>query len=184
MKPSEAEEFSLIDELDKLEAKIERELYKGNRMTHIDDDGRECSKCGKYKPWNEYHINNSKKHGHQSRCKECHNKYTRDGANMRCKTCGAPLDKPTAKYCGQCRTKRQRLAVGNWYLVLRDPSECHPFLGRQIDALSLEYGLKDGHLPSGMLLQHIAWGRPQGLHVVRGKALRVQWLEELSNETE
>ena len=76
-----------------------------------------------------------------------------------------------------------RLSHGNWYLVLRDPSECHPFLGRQIDALSLEYSLKSGHMPEGMLLQHIAWGEPQGLHVVRGKSLKRQWLEEVSDGT-
>ena len=72
-----------------------------------------------------------------------------------------------------------RLSHGNWYLVLRDPSECRPFLGRKIDALSFDMGLKDGHFPQNMLVQHIAWGKAQGLHVVRGKSLHVQWLEKV-----
>ena len=101
----------------------------------------------------------------------------------RCRQCDAPIETPTGYYCDYCRNKRLRLAVGNWYLVLRDPSECHPFLGRQIDALSLEYSLKSGHMPEGMLFQNIAWGKPQGLHVVRGKSLKRQWLEEVSDGT-
>jgi len=143
----------------------------------IDEEGRECSRCGEYKPWAEYHKNKAKKNGHQSACKVCHNNYSRDRAEMRCAICGSPVDTKHGEYCEFCKSKRNRLGHGNWYLVLRDPSECSPFLGRKIDALSLQYGLKDGHIPEGMLLQHISYGNPQGLHVVRGKALHVQWLE-------
>lgn len=61
----------------------------------------------------------------------------------------------------------------DYYLVLRDPSERH--LGRRIDAMSFDLGLKDGHWTENTLVQHIEKGKAKGLHVVRGK--RAQWLE-------
>ena len=36
----------------------------------IDDKGRECSKCGVYKPWDEYHKGVGR-NGKNTRCKEC-----------------------------------------------------------------------------------------------------------------
>lgn len=154
----------------------------------IDEEGRECSKCIEYKPWkNADGTTNFSRDfrsttGFGSWCKVCRNTYAskpekRDHREARCAVCGAAIEKPTAKYCDWCRMKRNRLAQGNWYLVLRDPSECSPSLGRQFDALSFGMDLKTGHAVEGMLVQHIAWGKPQGLHVVRGKSLKVQWLE-------
>ena len=118
----------------------------------IDEEGRECSKCGEYKLWAEYHKNKAKKHGHQSACKICHNAYARDRAEMRCERCGSPVDTKHGKFCGFCRSKMNRLSHGNWYLVLRDPSECSPSLGRQFDALSFGMDLKTGHGVEG--IQH------------------------------
>lgn len=155
----------------------------------IDENGRECSKCIEYKPWkNEDGSTNFTRDfrtstGYGSWCKACKNEQqlgssaNRDTTERRCKRCGAPIDKPTGKLCQECRTKGQRLAQGNWYLCLRDPSYLKGFLGRQLGETTLEYSLQDGNLPEGMLLQHIAWGKPKGLHVVRGRALSVQWLE-------
>ena len=144
----------------------------------IDEEGRECSKCGEYKAWAEYHKNKAKKNGHQSACKVCLSNYSRERAEMRCEICDAPVETKYGKYCEWCKRKVNRLSHGNWYLVLRDPSECSPFLGRMLDELSLKkYGLPSGHMPEGMLLQHILDGKTQGLHVVRGKSLKVQWLE-------
>lgn len=37
----------------------------------IKDDGRECSKCLKFKPWEAYSKNKTNSTGHQSRCKLC-----------------------------------------------------------------------------------------------------------------
>jgi len=155
---------------------------------HIDDDGRECSLCHEYRPWAEFHRKNNGVRGHDSRCRTCKNTeviarrktgewgYYED-TDRRCEICGAPIDTPTGGFCQECRTKRQRLAQGNWYLCLRDPSRLKPFLGRQLSKTTLEYSLKDGHIPEGMLFQHIARGKLKGLHVVRGRALSVQWLE-------
>lgn len=40
----------------------------------ITDEGRECSRCGKFKPWDEYSPNPyAKLTGHQSACKLCRN---------------------------------------------------------------------------------------------------------------
>lgn len=157
---------------------------------HIDENGRECTKCLVYKPWKNEHgtanftrdFRNST--GYGSWCKACKNEQqlgkseSRDNSERRCRRCGAPIDKPTALLCRECRTKGQRLVQGNWYLCLRDPSYLKGFLGRQLGEMTLTYSLQDGHMPEGALLQHIAWGKPKGLHVVRGRALSVQWLEE------
>ena len=156
----------------------------------IDKNGRECTKCIEYKPWkNEDGTTNFTRDfrtstGYGSWCKACKNEQqlgsslNRDTTEHRCRRCGAPIEKPTARLCQECRTKSWRLAQGNWYLCLRDPSRLKGFLGRMLGEMTLGYSLKDGNMPEGMLLQHIAWGKPQGLHVVRGKALHVQWLEE------
>jgi len=37
----------------------------------INDEGRECSRCFIFKPWNEYHKAKNGVHGHHSFCKEC-----------------------------------------------------------------------------------------------------------------
>jgi len=159
----------------------------------IDEKGRECSSCGVYKPWvDEDGETNFPRHrhrptGYDSRCKVCKNAeikklrsregYSGNQAENRCLDCGAPVDLQGGRYCNYCRTKKRRLSQGNWYLVIKDPSECNPFLGRMIDALSLRYGLRDGHFPEGMQLRHIAWGKPLGMHVIRGKELGKQSLE-------
>ena len=41
------------------------------RHWHIDENGRECSWCGEYKPWSEYGNDKRASTGHKSRCKEC-----------------------------------------------------------------------------------------------------------------
>lgn len=37
-------------------------------------EGKVCSKCGVWKPLEEYHKNRTKQDGRRSRCKECENK--------------------------------------------------------------------------------------------------------------
>jgi len=155
----------------------------------IDENGRECSKCLEYKPWkNEDGTTNFTRDfrnstGYGSWCKACKNEQqlgkpvNRSTTERRCRRCGAPINKPTARLCGDCRFKSRRLGQGNWYLCLRDPTPYSPFLGRQLGKTTLDYSLEDGHLPEGALFQHIYDGKSQGLHVVRGKALHVQWLE-------
>ena len=156
----------------------------------IDKNGRECTKCIEFKPWkNEDGTTNFTRDfrtstGYGSWCKACKNEQQlgksgkRDLTEKCCTRCGSPIDKPKSNLCQECITKaRHRLAQGSWYLCLRDPSKYSPFLGRMLGEMTLEYSLKDGHLPEGMLVQHIAWGKPQGLHVVRGRPLFRQWLE-------
>lgn len=41
------------------------------RQLRVDDNGRECTKCDKYKPWDEYYDKPAGKRGKQSHCKEC-----------------------------------------------------------------------------------------------------------------
>ena len=43
----------------------------------ITEDGRECSECGKFKPWSEFHARNDLSTGHTSHCKACRRKRTR-----------------------------------------------------------------------------------------------------------
>lgn len=43
----------------------------------ITDEGRECSKCGEFKPWDEYHVRRDLSTGHASHCKACCKKRTR-----------------------------------------------------------------------------------------------------------
>ena len=44
----------------------------------ITDDGRECSQCGKFKPWNQFHVRRDLSTGRASSCKACRKKYTRE----------------------------------------------------------------------------------------------------------
>jgi hypothetical protein len=37
----------------------------------VDDAGRECSSCGQYKVWNEFHASATATTGHQTKCKQC-----------------------------------------------------------------------------------------------------------------
>lgn len=37
----------------------------------VDDDGRQCIKCGRYQPWVEFHLDRTATTGHQTRCKTC-----------------------------------------------------------------------------------------------------------------
>ena len=155
----------------------------------IDENGRECSRCVVYKPWkNEDGSTNFTRDfrnstGYGSWCKACKNEQqlgssaNRDTTEQRCRRCGAPIDKPTALLCSWCRPRKQRLAKGEWYLCLRDPSRLSPFLGRMLGKMTFDRSLDDGHLPEGALYQHIDCGKPKGLHIVRGRALSVQWLE-------
>lgn len=43
----------------------------------ITDGGRECSECGEFKPWSEFHIRRDLSTGHASHCKACRKKRTR-----------------------------------------------------------------------------------------------------------
>ena len=45
--------------------------YKGI----VDDQGRECTKCGEYKPWSEYNKDKSKANGYNCQCRVCSHKY-------------------------------------------------------------------------------------------------------------
>ena len=52
-------------------------------------EGKVCSKCGVWKPLEEYHKNKNYKDGRQSKCKECRNKppkETREGMK-KCTKC-------------------------------------------------------------------------------------------------
>lgn len=42
----------------------------------IDTEGRECSKCGTYKPWSDYFKKVGAPNGHATECKECRSIYT------------------------------------------------------------------------------------------------------------
>ncbi len=39
--------------------------------SYIDENGRECSKCGEYKLWGEYFLCRKSSTGHSSQCKVC-----------------------------------------------------------------------------------------------------------------
>ena len=48
--------------------------YRGSEKQkdyHITDDGRECSRCGKFKPWGAFHCRADVSTGHMSVCKVC-----------------------------------------------------------------------------------------------------------------
>ena len=40
----------------------------------VDENGRQCTVCGKYKPWDEFTSDKKKPTGHSACCKECYNK--------------------------------------------------------------------------------------------------------------
>jgi len=46
----------------------------------ITDEGRECSKCGAFKPWSEFYHDRSQATGHEPKCRSCagKNKFRRD----------------------------------------------------------------------------------------------------------
>lgn len=59
-------------------------FFKTGKLTepkrvHIDSAGRECTKCGEYKLWNDYYLKNSSMTGFTSRCKFCIGKKTTCG---------------------------------------------------------------------------------------------------------
>ena len=44
----------------------------------INDNGRECAKCGKYQSWDNYYKNKNFSRGRLSRCKTCQNNQVKD----------------------------------------------------------------------------------------------------------
>jgi hypothetical protein len=37
----------------------------------IDANGRQCTVCGQYKPWTQYHRDNHRPNGYRERCRTC-----------------------------------------------------------------------------------------------------------------
>lgn len=52
--------------------KVEKTQRKRRR---IDDSGRECTKCGEYKPWEEYGKSSKGARGHSEMCRPCCREY-------------------------------------------------------------------------------------------------------------
>lgn len=48
-----------------------------NREYLINEVGRECSECGQFKPWSEFHKRNNLTTGHAAHCKICRRRRTR-----------------------------------------------------------------------------------------------------------
>lgn len=49
-------------------------MPRGIPSGKIDNNGRECSKCGKYKPWINFHADKKSSSGYVSSCKACNSK--------------------------------------------------------------------------------------------------------------
>lgn len=62
----------------RLEVRSKRwRLVSGHvKFWHIDENGRECSKCEVYKPWSEFTIANNNTTGHCACCRECYRRFT------------------------------------------------------------------------------------------------------------
>lgn len=54
-----------------IKGKPTRWIKGHGRRKRIDDGGRECGECGDYKPWDDFHISRTVKHGHVTTCKPC-----------------------------------------------------------------------------------------------------------------
>jgi hypothetical protein len=78
---------------------------------HIDENGRECSRCHKYKPWGEFSPNlRAKRTGHQSACKVC-----RSGTSSEVRE--APQAGTYARQRSQPQlVEDHRTAARRWYL--------------------------------------------------------------------
>ena len=48
----------------------------------ISQEGRECSKCGKYKLWSSYNVAKTGTRGRNSNCKECCSQYFKSNRDM------------------------------------------------------------------------------------------------------
>lgn len=58
-------------------------------MATIGDNGRECTRCGEYKPWSDYfQRKGSRARGHQSHCKECEKARREDRPPCKIPGCG------------------------------------------------------------------------------------------------
>lgn len=91
----------------------------------ITDSGRECSECGQFKPWSEFHKRRDLSTGHASQCKSCRRKRTRrdmENGSMRNRELkrkyGIGLDeynelaKRQGDRCAICGTKNKGTARG------------------------------------------------------------------------
>lgn len=70
----------------------------------VNDEGRECTHCGKFKVWDDYAKASRKAsaNGHSSECKLCHNDKAKSDA--RCLDCGEPVYRKFSR-CKHCAFK-------------------------------------------------------------------------------
>ena len=77
----------------------------GRKRLDYDSEGRNCSKCGEYKLWSEYHKSKKEACGYKSACKSCRNtikrKYNRKISESKHKK-EDPLMNPDIRFCNTC----------------------------------------------------------------------------------
>lgn len=61
--------------------RVEKALLRSNY--HIDEYGRECTKCREYKTWGNYGLNSASNTKHMTRCKGCITLYTKSISNIK-----------------------------------------------------------------------------------------------------
>ena len=156
------------------------EVFIMSHKTHVDDKGRVCTQCGKYKEWGFYSRNS--RGGHRANCKQCKNERTKARAKERgrqqydCKHCGTRLI--GRRVCDNC--KKAPTNHGTNYLVVHDPCPPNAFKGRILKNMPLEETLKLGHFDAGMRLLKRNHGKSTGeLYEVVGEHFSKQRLERL-----
>lgn len=77
----------------------------GAKRLDLQADGRECSKCGEYKLWSEYHKSKKEPSGYKSACKSCRNnfkkKYDKKISDSKPKFCDIRMS-PVWRECKTC----------------------------------------------------------------------------------
>lgn len=143
--------------------------------THVDDKGRVCTVCGKYKEWDDYATNG--RGGHRANCLQCEREKKKE-QYYDCKYCGTRL--LGRRVCDNCKKRRVGQNRGINYLVVHDPHPVKAFKGSVLKIIALEETLKMGHFDAGMRLEKRNHGKTTGeLYEVVGEHFSKQRLERV-----
>jgi hypothetical protein len=75
----------------------------GGRRLYTDENGRVCTTCFEYKPWNEFTNDRHRKNGHSPECRECAKKRRNDFYLKKKQEHGELIQNDHGRECARCR---------------------------------------------------------------------------------